>query len=143
MATPVYAIEIPLSTVQGTTASYVIPVDRYAWVSAALNGTGTFLVNGNVVLVSSDSTWNALSASALDYGHFTSGVTVGNDKNSLYVGTSGIAESTTTGRAFSAETAHSVTSAQARFKLATGDVISGTGTCKYHVELYRIPGALT
>jgi hypothetical protein len=71
MATGVFAVEIPVSTVQSAVgAAYAIPADRYGVVRAHVQDGETFLINGVTVL----------SSRALD---ITSSVTTTNGGGSI------------------------------------------------------------
>lgn len=138
MATSINAMEVPVSTVQSSTAaSYTIPADRYAIVRAGVHRGGTFSINGTVVLFSEDTSWNAqaVNSSTLTYGSAGgSGATLAVSTNTPTGGTATFTNSTA--RAFSSQ--HETT-----FKVPPGTVIVGSGTARYHVELYRVPGSAT
>lgn len=124
MATGVYAVEIPDSTVQGTTGSYTVPTNFYAIVKAWVSAGGTFSINSNQVMSSqsTDTQWAA--------ANFTT-------PGSPLDATSGGAAKA------SSSTAHALavtSSGGGEYKIKAGDTISGSGTCKYHVELYKMPG---
>lgn len=139
--TSINALEIPVSTVQSATAaSYTIPANRYAIVRASVHRGGTLSINGVVVMTSSDLTWNTLSSNV-------SPVVINNNSGGarpagFAVYTDGQNSPVSAGDAFTNATARAFSSQQATtFKVPTGATIVGTGDARYHIELYREPGA--
>lgn len=114
MATGRTANEIPESIVTGTTGSYEIPALYYGIVSAYVNAGGTFVVDGATVLdpASIDDSWTVLAT------YNVSGGTTTSDTARMRIRQN----------------------ASAQYKLPQGTVISGTGSCRYVVELYKMPG---
>ncbi len=153
MATGVYAVEIPDSTVQSATAaSYTIPTNYYAKVKAAVGGTGTLSING--VQVMAGSTWTALASSTLKV---TATGGTGGVANPDYnagggsMGASGLVTSPSIANdgsnyaadqgllaAFAGDTAK--TKITQTFVLKAGEVVVGSGDAAYHIELYKMPG---
>jgi len=138
MATAINTMEIPVSTVQSATAaSYTVPADRYAIVRAGVHRGGTFSINGTVVLFSEDLSW---SAQAVNNSPFTYSLAAGSGGSLTSTSTTptggSAAYTNATARAFSSP--HETT-----FKVPPGTVIVGSGTARYHVELYRVPGSAT
>lgn len=144
MATSINTAEIPVSTVQSATAaSYTVPSDRYAIVRGGVHRGGTLSINGTVVLFSEDTSWSTISVGT--------SLTVTNSPNDLGSGNGGYlqvtrsgAGGTNLGSAFTNSTARAFSSQhETTFKVPAGTVIVGSGTARYHIELYKIPGSAT
>ena len=141
MATSINTAEIPVSTIQSATAaSYTIPADRYAIVRAGVHRGGTLSINGTVVLFSEDTSWNAIASATAVGVSGNSGNSASGNFLQVTSGGGGVNQgnifTNSTARAFSSQ--HETT-----FKVPAGTVIVGSGTARYHIELYRIPGSAT
>jgi hypothetical protein len=151
MATSINAMEVPVSTVQSATAaSYAIPANRYAIVRAQVKNGGSLNIGGVTVLTSY--TWATPALNVSPRVVSQSGA-LGNMLNVIFSNSGGNAFGATTngsqqnssvafsdaGAMWTANTAS--TSPFAYFKVPTGTVIVGSGDARYHIELYKIPGA--
>jgi hypothetical protein len=147
MATSINAMEVPVSTVQSATAaSYAIPANRYAIVRAQVKDGGSLNIGGVTVLTSK--TWSAIFMNAnpivisksnalgnmlnvnASAGAATATGTVTNNDGNPFSSAGGLYTNNTAS-----------TSPFAEFKVPTGTVIVGSGDARYHIELYKMPGA--
>ncbi len=133
-------MEVPISIVKSATAaSYTVPADRYAIVRAGVHRGGTLSIDGVAVMFSEDFSWNTLASanSPLTVTEASAGnaMNTANGNNSS-TGTVGAMFTNGTARAFSSQ--HATT-----FKVPPGTVIVGSGTARYLIELYKVPGSAT
>lgn len=139
MSTLFNAFEIPEQTIQSESgAAYTVPENYYARVAVSVDSGGTFLVNGKTVLksqalelqnVNTTSTFVVPSGYFYESGNLSGGSGPGGSQNA-----------TVTSPLRGVLRGRMNTSQSERFTLKQGDAISGTGSCAYHLELYRIPG---
>jgi len=159
MATSINTAEIPVSIVaSATAASYTVPSDRYAVVRAQVSDTGSISVNG--VLVLGAFSWSAIRANAVaSIGTITnytgtkflhvpvqvaSHTCVGNTgggANTLALSNIGASSYVALGDQFANSTASETSNHT--FKVPAGSTIVGSGSARYLIELYRIPGSAT
>lgn len=137
MATSINAMEIPVSTIKSATAaSYTVPADRYAIVRAGVHRGGTLSIDGVVVLFSENITWQVTSTNVspvIAVSTFGNGLLT---SAGAYLSSGSALFSNSTAQAFSSQ--HETT-----FKVPPGTVIVGSGTARYLIELYRVPGSAT
>lgn len=155
MATSINTAEIPVSIVaSATAASYTVPSDRYAVVRAQVSDTGSISVNG--VLVLGAFSWTAIRANAnvirvnqgsgslsgmmnvVLYGNASNAAMGAVTNGALQFGT---ANATNGGDVFANSTASETSNHT--FKVPAGSTIVGSGSARYLIELYRIPGSAT
>lgn len=139
--TSINAMEVPVSTIQSATAaSYTIPADRYAIIRAGVHKGGTLSINGTVVLYSELLTWDAIKSVQTPEIWLDSSAS----QNSLRVTGGNSTPSTYVNPVFANNTASAFSSPhETTFKVPPGTVVVGTGTARYHIELYRVPGSAT
>jgi len=158
MATSINTAEIPVSIVaSATAASYTVPSDRYAVVRAQVSDTGSISVNG--VLVLGAFSWSAIRANANVQRINQSGIVgmmavpipIGASGNinawgGPVMGAGGLSNPNTNaasngGDVFTNSTASETSNHT--FKVPAGSTIVGSGSARYLIELYRIPGSAT
>lgn len=155
MATSINTAEIPVSIVaSATAASYTVPSDRYAIVRAQVSDTGSISVNG--VLVLGAFSWTAIRANAnvtrINQTASISGMMnvplSGGNTSNVFGATTTALQNAGAGNAFSnggdvfSNSTASETSNHT-FKVPAGSTVVGSGSARYLIELYRIPGSAT
>jgi hypothetical protein len=117
----------PVTTVQSATgASYTVAAGQYAVAKCYVNNGGSFTINGITVMGSAS--YSVLSSSPLTYADNLGGT--GSNILNYQPGSA----LTPSGSAFASATASTQNTQE--FVLKTGDVLLGSGTAHYHIEVY-------
>lgn len=155
MATGVFAIEIPLSVVHGTTGIFTVPSDRYAVVRAHVEGGGSLMINGNFVMTSVLNVWNAIARLSGNIWSGSSGEGTQASQNNQGVpatlavhdgSISAVAGVTQYQPVFTNAIGVNRTTDTYTCKVPAGTTVQGQlggGSVRYLIELYRIPGSAT
>lgn len=127
------AYTIPEDTIQNAAgAAYTVASGYFGIVTACCHAGETFTINAVTVLSGSESTWNAIASNISPDTASYSGIGTGLITISLN-------GNTLLGDTFINSTARTRTSVTGTFRLVAGDVIDGSSTARYHVEIYKIP----
>lgn len=156
MATGVYAVEIPEFTIQSAIgASYTVPENYYAKAKVKV-ASGDFKIN-TVSVIDGDNGHTVLASSLLRVNtNISAGVGgIGSPDFNAGAGTlrsTGLVTLANTlindatayadndGTTLALISAAAKTAIPGLFVINQGDTVVGSGDCKYHLELYRMPG---